>query len=219
MKAVHRILFPLCLGAVFASLSTFAAVRVAWSQSDAVEAQGHEDEMETKKMAEAKDLPQATIETSMGSIVLALYPDSAPKAVENFIGLAKKGYYDGVIFHRVIKDFMIQTGDPTGTGMGGKSIWQLPFEDEIDKSLRFDHAGVLAMANTGRPKSNGSQFFITLGPTTWLNDRHTIFGEVIGGMDVVEAIGHVETAMRDKPVKDVTIQKVTIRMPGEKDGE
>lgn len=154
----------------------------------------------------------AVMKTSMGDIVLRLFPDVAPKAVENFQRLAKKGYYEGVIFHRVIPGFMIQGGDPTGTGRGGRSIWGVPFEDEFSPDHRFDHKGVLAMANAG-PKTNGSQFFITLAETPWLNDRHTIFGEVVDGMEVVEAIGAVETLpagpQKDKPVKDVVIEKIT----------
>jgi peptidylprolyl isomerase len=192
------------------------ALSSAWAQDDQAEAK--DVEKAEKKMADASKLPTATMETSMGAIVLALFPDSAPKAVENFVGLSKKGYYEGVIFHRIIKDFMIQGGDPTGTGMGGKSVWELPFEDEFDKNLRFDGPGILAMANAG-PKTNGSQFFITLAKTPWLNDRHTIFGEVIEGMDIVEAMGAVETGLRDKPVKDIAIQKITIHEPGERDAE
>lgn len=153
----------------------------------------------------------AVIETSMGTIEIQFYPKEAPKAVENFIRLAQKGYYNGVIFHRVIDNFMIQGGDPTGTGRGGESIYGKPFEDEFSPSLRHDSAGVVSMANSG-PGTNGSQFFITLVPTPWLNDRHTIFGHVVKGMDVVKAIGKVETTKPgDKPVKDVVMKKVTIK--------
>ena len=152
----------------------------------------------------------AVIETTMGSLTVQLLSDVAPKAVENFIGLSKRGYYEGVSFHRIIKDFMIQGGDPTGTGYGGKSMWEIPFEDEFDPAWRFDRKGILAMANTGRPKTNGSQFFITLKPTPWLNDHHTIFGQVIEGIDVVDALGAVETGPGDKPVSDVKVLKVRI---------
>jgi peptidylprolyl isomerase len=146
----------------------------------------------------------------MGKIVLRLYPDIAPKAVENFEGLVEKGYYDGIIFHRVIPDFMIQGGDPTGTGYGGKSLWGEPFADEFSPKARFDRAGLLAMANAG-PKTNGSQLFITLKATPWLNDRHTIFGEVVEGMDVVQKIGTVDTnPANNKPVTDVVIKKATL---------
>jgi cyclophilin family peptidyl-prolyl cis-trans isomerase len=152
----------------------------------------------------------AVIKTNMGTIELELFSKEAPKAVENFTRLANKGYYDGVIFHRVIDDFMIQGGDPTGTGRGGESIWGKPFEDEFSPALKFDQAGLLAMANAG-PGTNGSQFFITLAATPWLNNHHTIFGKVVKGMDVVQAIGKVQTSKPyDKPVKDVVMEKVTV---------
>jgi peptidylprolyl isomerase len=149
------------------------------------------------------------LETSLGAITLRLYDNLAPKAVENFVGLAKKGYYDGVTFHRVIPGFMMQGGDPTGTGMGGRSIWGKPFEDEISDSLQFDRRGILAMANGG-PSTNGSQFFITFAPTAWLNGHHTIFGEVIDGWDVLDAAEKVEIGPKDKPVKDITITGVKV---------
>jgi peptidylprolyl isomerase len=152
----------------------------------------------------------AIFETSVGSFTCRLLPDAAPKAVENFIGLAKRGYYEDVIFHRIISDFMIQGGDPSGTGYGGKSIWEIPFEDEISPEWHFDRPGILAMANTGRPRSNGSQFFLTLKATPWLNDRHTIFGEVIEGYEVVELLGAVEVGAQDKPIEDVKLLTVTI---------
>ena len=152
----------------------------------------------------------ATIKTNMGDIEIKLFEKLTPKTVENFVGLAKEGYYKGVIFHRVIDKFMIQGGDPTGTGRGGQSIWGKSFEDEIVPSLVFDKPGYLAMANAG-PNTNGSQFFITVVPTPWLNGHHTIFGEVIGGMDVVYDISKVRTSKPgDKPLKDVVINDVII---------
>jgi cyclophilin family peptidyl-prolyl cis-trans isomerase len=147
--------------------------------------------------------------TNMGTMVFRMFPDAAPKACDNMEQLAEKGYYDGIIFHRVIDGFMIQGGDPTGTGYGGRSIWSVPFEDEFSPDLRFDRPGLLAMANSG-PKTNGSQFFITLAPTPWLDDKHTIFGEVIEGMDVVEAIGKAETDPKDKPTQEIKIVSLTI---------
>src|SRR3989454_4812912 len=126
----------------------------------------------------------AVIQTNKGTIKFELLEQDAPRTTENFRLLAEKGYYDGVIFHRVIKGFMIQGGDPTGTGRGGKSIWNTPFEDEVTDSLKFDRPGLLAMANAG-PKTNGSQFFITTAATPWLNKKHTIFGEVVKGYDVI----------------------------------
>ncbi len=152
----------------------------------------------------------AVIKTNMGNIELELFADKTPKTVENFVGLAEKGYYNGVIFHRVIDNFMIQGGDPTGTGRGGESLWGGKFNDEIDSSLTFDKPGYLAMANAG-PNTNGSQFFITTVPTPWLNGHHTIFGKVVGGMNVVNKISKVETTKPyDRPVKDVVMKEVII---------
>ncbi len=151
----------------------------------------------------------AIIKTNRGDIKVKLFEDIAPKTCENFEKLAQKGYYDGVIFHRVIRDFMIQGGDPTGTGCGGESIWGKPFEDECDPNVRFDRKGLLAMANAG-PNTNGSQFFITTVPTGWLNMHHTIFGEVVSGYDVVEKIETSETGFMDKPVKEQKILSISI---------
>ena len=150
----------------------------------------------------------ANIKTSMGDIEIELFPLEAPKTVENFVELAKKEYYKGVIFHRVIEKFMIQGGDPTGTGRGGESAWGGKFKDEFSPKLTFDKAGILAMANAG-PGTNGSQFFITLAPTAWLNNNHTIFGKVINGIEVVNAIGKTKTK-NDRPVVDVIIKEVVI---------
>lgn len=157
--------------------------------------------------------PIAIFETSKGNIQVELRPDLAPKAVENFTTHAKNGYYNGQIFHRVIKDFMIQGGDPTGTGTGGDSIWNKPFEDEFAPNAVFDKAGILAMANRG-PNTNSSQFFITTVPTYWLNGRHTIFGFVKEGFDVVKKIENVETTSRyegNKPLEDVKVISITIK--------
>jgi cyclophilin family peptidyl-prolyl cis-trans isomerase len=155
----------------------------------------------------------AVMETSMGTIEIELYSKETPKTVKNFIGLAEKGKYDGVIFHRVIDGFMIQGGDPTGTGRGGESIYGGTFEDEFVKGLTHSGPGILSMANRG-PNTNTSQFFITLAATPWLDQKHTVFGKVIGGMDVVEAIGKVKVAKpADKPMTDVVMKKVTIRKP------
>lgn len=151
----------------------------------------------------------AVIKTNMGTIEIELFEKQTPKTVENFIGLANKGYYDGVIFHRVIDNFMIQGGDPTGTGRGGKSLWNNAFEDEIVDTLKFDKVGLFAMANSG-PNTNGSQFFITTVKTPHLNGNHTIFGKVINGMDVVNAIGKVKVDPNSKPLKNVVMEKVTI---------
>lgn len=149
-------------------------------------------------------------ETSQGDIEVKLMPEVAPKACENFISLIKKGYYDGIIFHRAIKNFMIQGGDPTGTGRGGASIWGDPFEDEFNSDVAFDRPGLLAMANSG-PNTNGSQFFITTIETPWLNMRHTIFGEIISGYDVVQKIESVSTGLMDKPITEQKIIKAYIK--------
>ncbi|MDQ8203182.1 peptidylprolyl isomerase [Pelagicoccus sp. SDUM812003] len=149
------------------------------------------------------------LETNAGDIVLKLFPDIAPKACENFATHVENGYYDGIIFHRVIKEFMLQCGDPTGTGRGGKSIWGKPFEDECTPDAKFDKTGILAMANAG-PSTNGSQFFITTAKTPWLNMRHTIFGEVVEGYEVVQAIETVPTDGMDKPIEEQKIIKATV---------
>jgi cyclophilin family peptidyl-prolyl cis-trans isomerase len=155
-----------------------------------------------------KQLLVANIKTNMGEIEIALFSDEAPKTVENFVELSKKNYFNGVIFHRVIDGFMIQGGDPTGTGRGGESAWGGKFQDEFSPKLTFDKEGIIAMANAG-PGTNGSQFFITLAPTVWLNNHHTIFGKVINGIDVVQAIGKTQTK-NDRPVNDVVIKEVII---------
>jgi len=150
------------------------------------------------------------LETNQGNIELTLYPDKAPKAVENFLGLVKKGYYNGLIFHRVIRGFMIQGGDPTGTGSGGTSIWNKDFDDEIDPTLVFDKPGILAMANRG-PNTNGSQFFITTAITSSLNGHYTIFGYVSTGYDVVSKIEGTPTGTGDRPVQDQKIIKAYVK--------
>lgn len=181
--------------------------------------------------------PKATIKTNRGDIQIVLFPEHAPKTVENFIELSKKGYYDGVIFHRVIPEFMIQGGDPTGTGMGGESIYGEAFEDEFSDKL-FNLKGALSMANAG-PNTNGSQFFIVQsnqmpdnmigqmqdagfpeeiveayrkGGTPWLDFRHTVFGHVLDGMSVVEEIANVQRGPQDKPIHDVVIDTIEITL-------
>ena len=151
----------------------------------------------------------AVIKTNMGTIEIELFAEQTPKTVENFVGLSEKGYYNGIVFHRVIKNFMIQGGDPTGTGRGGASFWGGKFEDEFVSDLKHDTPGMLSMANAG-PNTNGSQFFITLVATPWLDGKHTVFGKVINGMDVVNEIGKVKTGAGDKPVNDVVMEEVTI---------
>lgn len=183
----------------------------------------------------------ATLHTSMGDVSVKLFPEKAPKTVENFVTHAKNGYYDGVTFHRVINDFMIQGGDPDGTGCGGESIWGCPFEDEFDIDLR-NYRGALSMANAG-PRTNGSQFFIVqckevapqlipqmrqledggfpkdvtdnyvqVGGTPHLDFHHTVFGQVCEGMDVVDAIAGVKTDRADKPLTPVVIQSIDVKV-------
>jgi cyclophilin family peptidyl-prolyl cis-trans isomerase len=150
--------------------------------------------------------PTVTIETNHGTIKAEMYVDKAPKTAGNFIELAKKGFYDGVIFHRIIDGFMLQGGDPTGTGRGGPGY---TIKDEFAPGLAHTHAGIFSMANAG-PNSGGSQFFITLAATPWLDGKHAIFGKVTVGMDVVKALGKIATARGDKPVQDVVMTKVTV---------
>lgn len=180
--------------------------------------------------------PKAVIETTKGTITIQLFPELAPKTVENFIGLSKKGYYNGIIFHRVIPEFMIQGGDPTGSGMGGESFFGGAFEDEFSPNL-FNLKGALSMANAG-PNTNSSQFFIVTlsdlpaqmvsqleqaqyptevieaykenGGTPWLDNKHTVFGHVIEGYDVADTIQNVDRNAMDKPNEDITITNVTI---------
>jgi peptidyl-prolyl cis-trans isomerase B (cyclophilin B) len=150
----------------------------------------------------------ATLQTNHGSIAVELYPDAAPKTVENFVKLARDGFYDGVTFHRVIPDFMIQGGDPTGTGSGGPGY---SFEDEINEHKVT--RGALAMANAG-PNTNGSQFFIvTADACPWLDGKHTVFGRVTEGMDVVDEISELPSDPRDKPREDVVMERVVIADP------
>jgi len=170
---------------------------------------------------ENPDNPTARIETSEGDITVELFEERAPRTVENFIGLATgqqewkdpetgetrtDSLYEGTVFHRVIEDFMIQGGDPTGTGRGGPGY---QFDDEFHEELRHNSEGTLSMANSG-PNTNGSQFFITLDAQPHLDDRHSVFGQVIDGMDVVHEIGNVGTDSNDRPHEDVTMESVTV---------
>jgi peptidyl-prolyl cis-trans isomerase A (cyclophilin A) len=163
----------------------------------------------------------AHFETSLGNFTVELFDSKAPKTVANFVGLVegtkewkhpktqekhKTPYYDGVVFHRIIKGFVIQGGDPLGIGTGGPGY---NFEDEFHPELRHDRAGILSMANAG-PNTNGSQFFVTLGPTPHLDRRHSVFGAVVKGLDVVEKIGTTQTDRNDRPVTPVVMKKVTI---------
>ena len=144
--------------------------------------------------------------TNKGNFVAEMFEDKAPLTTKNFIELTEKGFYNGTIFHRVIEDFMIQGGDPTGTGMGGPGY---KIKDEFGPGLKHDDEGILSMANAG-PNTGGSQFFITLAPTPWLNNHHAIFGKIVEGMDVVRLIGVVPTDFRDRPREAVIMEKVEV---------
>jgi len=156
--------------------------------------------------------PVAVLQTTQGDIELELRPDLAPLAVENFTTHIKNGYYDGIIFHRIIKNFMIQGGDPTGTGRGGESIWGRSFKDEFTPKAMFNKAGILAMANAGR-NTNGSQFFITTVQTPHLNGRHTIFGYIANkqSFQVLKKLENVPTGFRDKPIAEQKIIKAYLK--------
>ena len=149
----------------------------------------------------------AVFDTNMGEFEIELFEDKAPNTTKNFIDLSEKGFYEGVIFHRVIDGFMIQGGDPTGTGMGGPGY---QIDDEFHPDLKHDSEGILSMANAG-PNTGGSQFFITLAATPWLDSHHAVFGKVVKGMEVVKEIGSVRTGFQDRPMHDVVINKITIK--------
>ncbi len=161
---------------------------------------------EPSKQVSAKPNSLAVFETSKGNFTVELFEDKAPITAKNFIDLANKGFYNGQIFHRVIDNFMIQGGDPQGNGTGGPG-YSIP--DEFHPSLKHSSAGLLSMANRG-PNTGGSQFFITLAPTPWLDNKHAIFGTVTAGLDVVQAIGKVKTGTQDRPLENVTIKTVVI---------
>ncbi len=177
--------------------------------------------MERHVVSDANGQPKARLKTNQGTIVVTLFADKAPETVDNFIGLAEGTrqwvdpttgkpsngrLYDGTIFHRVIENFMVQGGDPLGNGRGGPGY---KFKDEFHDALKFDRPYLLAMANAG-PNTNGSQFFITVGTPDWLNNRHTIFGEVVEGAEIVQAISEVATNPQDRPLEDVVLESVEI---------
>lgn len=162
-----------------------------------------------EKVSMKKESPVITIETTAGTFEVTLFPDVAPKACENFLKLAEKNYYNGTVFHRIIPSFMIQGGDPQGTGAGGQSIWGKSFEDECKNDLKFDKPGFLAMANRG-PNTNGSQFFITTVATPWLNMKHTIFGQVTQGYEVIKKIEGTGS-QSGRPSVKTEITKITVK--------
>ncbi|CAF0766943.1 unnamed protein product [Adineta steineri] len=153
--------------------------------------------------------PYVTLDTSMGKMIIELYWDHAPNTCRNFAELARRGYYNSTKFHRVVKDFIVQGGDPTGTGRGGASIYGKYFNDEITPLLKHTGAGIISMANAG-PNTNGSQFFLTLAPTQSLDKLHTIFGRIHSGINVLQKISIIQTSDNDRPVDDITILRAYI---------
>lgn len=164
-----------------------------------------DDKQKTKEVSKVN--PTAVFETNLGNFTVELYQDKAPTTVDNFIKLAEKKFYDATIFHRVIDGFMIQGGDPNGDGTGGPGY---SIRDEFHKDLKHSEVGILSMANAG-PNTGGSQFFITVAPTPWLDNHHTIFGKVISGMDVVMKISKVKTNLSDKPLEKVVVKTIRIQ--------
>lgn len=164
----------------------------------------------SKRAARPAIASGAVLHTTLGDIHLRLFPDQVHKTVENFVGLARKGYYDGTLFHRVIHKFMLQCGDPLGDGTGGESLWGKEFEDEFRKDLKHDRPYTISMANAG-PNTNGSQFFITTVPTPWLDNRHTVFGRAVSGMDVIHQIENTKVDKNDKPRQDIKILNISIQ--------
>lgn len=162
--------------------------------------------------------PIVVVETTSGKFEITLHPSIAPKACDNFLRLSENKYYDGLIFHRVIKGFMVQGGDPTATGAGGQSFWGAPFEDEFNADVKFDKRGLVAMANRG-PNTNGSQFFITTAATPWLNQKHTIFGEVTKGYDVVQKIESCYTDKNSRPIENQKIFTIYLKDPQEDENQ
>ncbi|POM65880.1 Peptidyl-prolyl cis-trans isomerase ppi1 [Phytophthora palmivora] len=156
--------------------------------------------------ATSKPPTHVVFETTVGEFTMELYTEHAPRTCWNIAELSRRGYYNNTIFHRIIKDFMIQGGDPTGTGRGGESIYGAKFDDEITKELKHTGAGVLSMANSG-PNTNGSQFFIALAPTPWLDGKHTVFGRISSGMKVIQRMGLVPTGANDRPREEIHIKR------------
>ena len=179
---------------------------VTASSAPAVKAVPAEIVQTTSVTQKDEGIVKIKIETNMGMIEAKLFAAEAPKTVENFVKLTEKGFYDGIIFHRVIPDFMVQTGDPTGTGRGGPGY---QFEDEFSPKLKHNKPGIFSMANSG-PGTNGSQFFITVAATPWLDNRHSVFGEVTAGMDVVTKISLANRDRQDKPVSEIKMLKVSV---------
>lgn len=210
MSAMKKILILIIM------ILTTAGVRTALSSGNDYQShQNSSDHAVTEKQTDPKETAlsnrsenntRVTIETTQGTVTIELYDELAPETVANFLKLTNKGFYDGIIFHRVIPGFMVQTGDPTGTGMGGPGY---SFADEFNPALKHDKPGILSMANSG-PNTNGSQFFITVAETPWLDRRHAVFGEVVEGMDVVKKIVSVPRDANDRPYEDVSMTKVSV---------
>lgn len=199
----QRVFFFLCVvlsGCASAVIETSSPVSQPVLKSPSIQ----QIESETQKGKE--DIVKIKIETTLGDIYAELYAEKAPKTVANFVKLAQKGFYDGIIFHRVIPDFMIQTGDPTGTGRGGPGY---SFNDEFHPDLTHNKPGIFSMANSG-PNTNGSQFFITEAATPWLDKRHSVFGAVTQGIEVVHKIAAAPRDRGDKPLTEIKMVKVSV---------
>lgn len=208
MTARKRLLGP----ALLLTLTATALMAAACGVDSATPTAAPISEGETDTNADQNIRYVATIITNQGPIEIELHSEEAPKTVNNFVTLSNNGFYNGLIFHRVIPNFMIQGGDPNGNGSGGPGY---TFDDEFHPALKFNKPGLLAMANSG-PNTNGSQFFITTVPTPHLNGAHTIFGRVLNGQDVVEAISRVPTSAGDRPILEVRIQGIQVdELPGE----
>ena len=203
------------LEAKMPAFQEYIQVKVQSAQAEAMAAQAAVQQAamaefeETAAEWRTKDNFNVVLETTQGDVEIELMPSIAPLAVANFVGHIESGYYNDLIFHRIIDGFMIQGGDPLGTGTGGESIWGKNFPDEVSPEARFDTEGLLAMANSG-PMTNGSQFFITTSKPDWLNDKHTIFGKVVEGYDNVKKLEAVETGAQDKPVEEQKIIKAYV---------
>jgi len=188
---------------------TSTAVDIHTTNERAIASKAEIEKLRYERVRKLKKKGYVRLVTNRGNLNLELHCDMVPRTCENFIRLASSGYYDGILFHRLIRNFMIQGGDPTGTGRGGESIWKKPFKDEFNRKLSHEGRGVLSMANSG-PNTNGSQFFITFKTCRHLDKKHSVFGSVVGGMDVLNSMERVETDSNDRPKEDLKIMRCDV---------